>query len=802
MSVNRVVVSVGGPRIVVVTGLQGPPGIFPETGFATGAQGELADSAVQPGVLDAALAEKAALEHLHALEDIVGLIEGLAGKAAALHGHALGHVAGLQEALDLKASLDSPTFTGTVGGITKAMVGLASVDNTPDTAKPVSVAQQAALDLKASIAQGALASSAVQPAALALKANIASPTFTGTVAGITKAMVGLSNVDNTTDAGKPVSTAQATAIALKAPLASPTFTGTVGGITKAMVGLASVDNTADASKPVSTAQQTALNGKATTEQGALADSSVQPGAEVSVLVETATAKILTAAERALMAALPAALAAKLESALYTAADVLSKLLGVDGPDSGLDADLLDGQQGSYYAPLESPNFTGLAKVTGITEQLRLGYDADKYASFAVDNEGKLTCYAQSNIVFNARATIGTINFASPYSALTVQRNVTGASNINLVYLASTVQADVTAAMYACRTALGTVADVFTLTGLVHYAASQGTIGVGSIVTSQQGYVAFSNIVGALTNYGFSSQLPIGPNNNWNFYAAGTAPNYMAGTLGIGSTTISAKLHVTATTEQLRLGYDATKYASFTVDSAGNTILSSSGLRLITNSNLTIGATPAAIARLYIDKIINGASSAYAIYINSVVQSDAISAGYGVRSQLGVQDVVFTTNLTHFFASQGTIGAAATVTNQYGYNVEASLIGATNNYGFYGNIPAAANRWNLYMSGTASNYINGTLAIGTTTLSAKLHVISTSEQLRIGYSTGFYASFIVASDGTLLIKSSSNKLRLSDTARTPASATAPGLTGETCFDSDFFYTCVAPNVWKRAALASW
>jgi hypothetical protein len=47
------------------------------------------------------------------------------------------------------------------------------------------------------------------------------------------------------------------AIALKAPSASPTFTGSVSGITAAMVGLGSVDNTADASKPVSTAQAAA-----------------------------------------------------------------------------------------------------------------------------------------------------------------------------------------------------------------------------------------------------------------------------------------------------------------------------------------------------------------------------------------------------------------------------------------------------------------------------------------------------------------------------------------------------------------
>lgn len=44
-----------------------------------------------------------------------------------------------------------------------------------------------------------------------------------------------------------------------APIASPTFTGTVGGITKSMVGLGNVDNTSDVNKPVSTATQTALD---------------------------------------------------------------------------------------------------------------------------------------------------------------------------------------------------------------------------------------------------------------------------------------------------------------------------------------------------------------------------------------------------------------------------------------------------------------------------------------------------------------------------------------------------------------
>jgi hypothetical protein len=105
------------------------------------------------------------------------------------------------------------------------------------------------------------------------------------VAALTKSSVGLGNVDNTSDASKPVSTAQQTALDAKlasstaettyAPIASPTFTGTVSGVTKAHVGLGSVDNTADSSKPVSTAQATAI---ATAKSEAIADATSQVNA--------------------------------------------------------------------------------------------------------------------------------------------------------------------------------------------------------------------------------------------------------------------------------------------------------------------------------------------------------------------------------------------------------------------------------------------------------------------------------------------------------------------------------------------
>jgi hypothetical protein len=47
--------------------------------------------------------------------------------------------------------------------------------------------------------------------------------------------------------------------------------------------------------------------------------------------------------------LQTALDNKLNSSSYTASDVLTKIKTVDGSGSGLDADTLDGQHGSYYS---------------------------------------------------------------------------------------------------------------------------------------------------------------------------------------------------------------------------------------------------------------------------------------------------------------------------------------------------------------------------------------------------------------------------------------------------------------------
>ena len=139
----------------------------------------------------------------------------------------------LSTIIDTKAPLNSPSFTGIptcpdiIDNNMEQIVNRKFVEN-----KISDVIGQAPEVLNAQ--QTALTA---QQADLSLKAPLLNPTFTGTVNGITSAMVGLGNVDNTSDANKPISMAQQTALDLKASLANPTFTGTVNGINKTMVCL-------------------------------------------------------------------------------------------------------------------------------------------------------------------------------------------------------------------------------------------------------------------------------------------------------------------------------------------------------------------------------------------------------------------------------------------------------------------------------------------------------------------------------------------------------------------------------------
>ena len=176
-----------------------------------------------------------------------------------------------QAALDTKVS--TATFSSTVATKENATNKSTATDlgglNPSDVLFPT---QKAVKDyITANTASGNIADGGITTIKLADGAVTNNKIATG----INKSKVGLNNVENTADLDKPISTATqialdtkvssstySTSIALKAPIESPTFSGTVSGITKAMVGLSSVDNTSDLGKPVSTLTQAALDNKA------------------------------------------------------------------------------------------------------------------------------------------------------------------------------------------------------------------------------------------------------------------------------------------------------------------------------------------------------------------------------------------------------------------------------------------------------------------------------------------------------------------------------------------------------------
>jgi len=94
-------------------------------------------------------------------------------------------------------------------------------------------------------------------------------------------------------------------------------------------------------------------------------------------------------------------------------------------------------------------------------------------------------------------------------------------------------------------AITTSAAAFTLPVLNHFYAAPGTLGAGSTITSHIGFNAASTISTGTNNYGFYSNIASAA-NTYNFYATGTAVNYFAGSVGIGTTSPAVKLAISST----------------------------------------------------------------------------------------------------------------------------------------------------------------------------------------------------------------------------------------------------------------
>lgn len=128
------------------------------------------------------------------------------------------------------------------------------------------------------------------------------------------------------------------------------------------------------------------------------------------------------------------------------------------------------------------------------------------------------------------------------SQIRVSSNITGAVNAYGAFINGLIQSDVTNAAYLNRARIATAAASFTLGVAYCYAAGQGTIGAGSAITTQIGFMAEGDLIGATSNMGFFGNIPVGT-GRWNVYMIGTAQNHLAGLTGFGITVPLAQVHI-------------------------------------------------------------------------------------------------------------------------------------------------------------------------------------------------------------------------------------------------------------------
>jgi len=265
-----------------------------------------------------------------------------------------------------------------------------------------------------------------------------------------------------------------------------------------------------------------------------------------------------------------------------------------------------------------------------------------------------------------------------------------------------------------------------------YTASNNLNASAVNITNWYGFRVPANAL-ATNVFGFRGEVNSGT-GRWNLYMSGTAVNHISANLLIGQTNDTGeKLQVTGT-------------ANIT----GNLTLT--GARLLINGsnanskiNLTgTQATPAGASQI-INATINispaGAVTTFDSWLNFMT---FVNSSFNVTTYNGVTSRVdFNANYTgtvsnlNLFQAYG-IGAlgGATISNLRGF-VCNDLTAVGVNIGFQSAVSAGTNKWNAYFNGTANNYINGAVLIGSNTPNAA------AEKLQVTGAAAFSSSLLLA-----------------------------------------------------------
>jgi hypothetical protein len=149
----------------------------------------------------------------------------------------------------------------------------------------------------------------------------------------------------------------------------------------------------------------------------------------------------------------------------------------------------------------------------------------------------------------------------------------------------------------------------------------------------------------------------------------------------------------------------------------------------------------------------------------------------------------TSSAQSYLAFSPILAAAATtnITTYSGFTAQSASNGAAqsiaNVYGFEGQQVSGTNRWNLYMSGTAINYLNGALLIGSATDNGvdKLQVTGTTTH------TGQIKSTLATGTAPFVVASTTNVANLNASSLSGATFATPGAIGSGTASTGAFTT---------------
>jgi hypothetical protein len=378
---------------------------------------------------------------------------------------------------------------------------------------------------------------------------------------------------------------------------------------------------------------------------------------------------------------------------------------------------------------DGSNFITAAKISGQVDGTPGTNDMPGRLVFATTADGASSPTERMRIDSAGRVGIG--GTPTGGTSFLSAKVLTGAADTIAFSANGQIQSDATSSATYFRAQAGTAAAAFTLPFLVQFSANQGTFGATSTVTSQYGFRVESNLIGATNNFGFHSNIASGT-GRWNFYAAGSAANYFAGNVGIGTTTMGGVLSLaTGSTTDIVAALGGT-FPAFTYRNGtgawfhagkhptndyfyiGNGGTPTTNVSLIVDSagRVGIGATPNAFGSFFVDRTVSGETSGSSVYVQSVCGSGVTSNFAGVTSRVTTNAAAFTISSVSLFSADPLAkGAGSTITNQYGFNAQSTITAGTNNYGFFSNIASGTGRWNFYAAGSAANYFAGQTFVG-------------------------------------------------------------------------------------------